>query len=200
MNASQSIRVRVAIGVALGVALTGLLAVGSGALSETATKTVKIRDDCEATSFNAAVGPGTCIGNGRTTFADFIQELAADQDVEAWRFNPPNFDVVPDKMLLLESVGGETHTFTKVDDFGGGFVPSLNALSGNPVPSPECAVVLAGGRLAPQPASATNIFVKAGATEAGPTAGSSILPVGEESKFQCCIHPWMRTVARVPER
>jgi hypothetical protein len=198
MNRSTS--VRVAIGAVLALGSLIVLAVASGAVSDTKTKSVKIRDDCEPASFDAVLGPGGCIGDGKTTFADFIQELAADQEVEAWRFNPPNFDVVPDKVLLLESVAGETHTFTKVEDFGGGFVPNLNALSGTPIPRPECAVVLSGGRLAPQPPSATNIFVRAGETKAGPTAGSSLLPVGEASKFQCCIHPWMRTVVRVPEQ
>ncbi len=41
----------------------------------------------------------------------------------------------------------------------------------------------------PQPASSTNIFVPAGATVPGPT-------VSGEAKFQCCIHPWMRTTVR----
>ena len=39
----------------------------------------------------------------------------------------------------------------------------------------------------------SNIFVEAGETETGPTAGSSIMPSGTTTKFQCCIHPWMRT-------
>lgn len=38
----------------------------------------------------------------------------------------------------------------------------------------------------------------AGAAEEGPTAGSSDLPVGL-SRFQCCIHPWMRTVIEVAD-
>lgn len=200
MKASPSTVGRVATGTGLALGSLVILAVVGGAFSDTKTKLIKIRDDCEPTSFNAAIAPGTCIGNGKTTFAAFIQELTQDQVAEAWRFNPSDSDVVAGKMLLLENLGGETHTFTKVAAFGGGFVAGLNALSGNPVPRPECAIVLSGGGLAPQPASATNVFVAAGETEAGPTAGSSILPGGEEAKFQCCIHPWMRTVLRVPER
>src|SRR5882762_4905137 len=101
-------------------------------------------------------------------------------------------------MLLLKNLGGETHTFSKVAAFGGGFIAGLNALSGNPIPRPECAIVHRDGSLSPQPESAANVFVEAGLTEAGPTAGSSILPVGKASKFICCIHPWMRAVVRVP--
>jgi len=197
MQASRATSVGVAIGAA--VALTVLVTVASVALSDTKTKTVKMRDDCEPTSFNAAVGPGTCVGDGKTTFAEFIQELRTEQVAEAWRFNPPNFDVVEGKMLVFENLGGETHTFTKVEAFGGGFVAGLNALSGNPVPRPECAIVLTNGSLVPQPESPSNVFVEAGLTEVGPTAGSPILPAGQESKFMCCIHPWMRAVVRVPE-
>jgi hypothetical protein len=65
-----------------------------------------------------------------------------------------------------------THVATK---------PRLNQLSGNPVPAPECL----------QPGNATNIFVEAGTTEAGPTAGSAELPVGV-TNWECCVHPWMR--------
>jgi hypothetical protein len=40
--------------------------------------------------------------------------------------------------LLAANRGGEVHTFTEVEKFGGGIVPDLNALSGNPTPAPEC--------------------------------------------------------------
>jgi hypothetical protein len=86
----------------------------------------------------------------------------------------------------LQNTGGETHTFTKVSNFGGGFIPPLNQLSGNPVPAPECL----------QPANATNIFVEAGTAESGPTAGSAELPVGI-TNWECCIHPWMRMTIEV---
>jgi hypothetical protein len=197
MGPYRKFRMKRTVGI-VGVTLVlgSLFAVSSGTPSE--TKAVKIRDDCDPTTFNAVLGPGACIGDGKTTFTEFIQELTADQSVEAWRFNPPDFDVVAGKMLLLESRGGETHTFTKVEDFGGGFVAGLNTLSGNPIPRPECAIVLPDGSLRPQPPSESNIFVRAGETEAGPTAGSVILQAGEESKFQCCIHPWMHTIVRVP--
>ena len=73
-----------------------------------------------------------------------------------------------------------------MENFGGGFVTELNGISGNPVPAPEC---LNFG---------TMVFIPAGGTAEGPTAGSSDLPVGSH-KFQCCIHPWMRTVIDVAD-
>ncbi len=151
--------------------------------------TIGIRDKCDPATFNARLGAGTCVGNGNITFAQFIAELTEDQSVGAWRFSPDEFEVKEGRTLVLVSRAGETHTFTRVAEFGGGFVAGLNALSGNPTPRPECARILPGGDLAPQPPSANNIFVPAGATVSGPT-------VSGEAKFQCCIHPWMRTTVR----
>lgn len=147
-------------------------------------KKIRMLDDCEPTSFNAVLGSGTCIGNGHTTFQEFIEELEETQDVHTWRNQPSNMQVNVGRPTLIENRGGEVHTFTPVAAFGGGFIPDLNALSGNPVPAPEC---LDFGSM---------VFIPAGATEQGPTAGSSDLPVGT-SRFQCCIHPWMRTVIEV---
>jgi plastocyanin len=173
------------------------------------TKTITMRDACDPDSFNAAVGPGTCVAgaHGTTLFPDFIAELQEDKIVGAWRFNPllnateGHFNLVrlnlkPGDHITITNAGGETHTFTRVEKFGGGFIDVLNGLSGNPDPSPECAQVLPDGSLAPQPESDTNQVVEAGKTEAGPTAGSAALPRGM-SRWECCIHPWMRMLVTV---
>jgi len=153
---------------------------------------VRMQGPCDPASFNAAVGAGTCIGNGTITFAHFISELTNAQKVGAWHFDPNAGSLEPGTVLSLENRGGETHTFTKVKEFGGGFVAPLNALSGTPVPAPACATVTMGG-LIPKPESHSNIFVEAETPEVGPIAGSAILPSGTTTKFQCCIHPWMKT-------
>ncbi len=161
------------------------LLVVASAQTDTNVISIRIRDACDPTTFNEVIGPRTCIAgqHGTTKFQFFIDELAADRIVGAWRFNPlfKPLHVPAGQVTVLQNDGGETHTFTKVAKFGGGVVPVLNLLSGNPVPAPECL----------QPPSATNIFVEAGTTETGPTAGTSELPVGT-THFQCCIHPWMR--------
>lgn len=155
---------------------------------------IRMQGPCQPASFNAAVGPGTCIGNGTITFAHFIAELTSAQKVGAWHFDPAaNSGLAPGTVLSLENLAGEVHTFTKVKEFGGGFIAPLNALSGNPVPAPECAIATVGG-LIPKPESPSNIFVEAETTEVGPTVGGAVLPSGTTTKFQCCIHPWMRTV------
>ncbi len=147
-----------------------------------------LRDYCDPASFNAAVGPGTCARStvpGAITFGGFIAELTADKSVGAWRFVPNQVSVAEGATLHLQNLGGETHTFTQVKEFGGGFIAPLNALSGNPVPAPECAQVV-NGQLVPQPPSEDNRFIPAG--------GSDTVPLMHEvnAKYQCCVHPWMR--------
>jgi hypothetical protein len=161
-----------------------LLSFTAGALAAPGPKTFKLTDDCEPTSFNAVLGDGACIGDGKTTFGEFIEELEATQTARAWAIKPDKARLKVGRATQVENTGGEVHTFTKVANFGGGFVADLNGISGNPVPAPEC---LNFGAI---------VFVPAGATDQGPTAGSSDLPVGR-NLFQCCIHPWQRTVVEV---
>lgn len=160
------------------------LTVGAGAFQ--GDKKFRLLDDCEPTSFNAVLGDGACIGNGHTTFDEFIAELEATQDAHKWRNQPSQAHLNVGRPTVIENRGGETHTFTPVANFGGGFVAELNGISGNPVPAPEC---LNFGSI---------VFIPAGGIEEGPTAGSSELPVGI-TRFQCCIHPWMRTVIEVAD-
>jgi hypothetical protein len=164
------------------------------ALSQVQTFTVGMRDACDPDSFNATVGPGTCMpgAHGTTKFNLFIAELQQDHIAGAWRFNPllnttpgtfslATVNLKSGQQLSLQNFGGEVHTFTRVARYKGGVVPVLNQLSQNLETAPECL----------QPETATNIIVEAGTTETGPTAGSEQLPVGR-THWECCIHPWMR--------
>jgi hypothetical protein len=83
--------------------------------------------------------------------------------------------------LLAVNRGGEEHTFTEVEAFGGGIVPDLNVLAGVPDPAPECLAVTP--------------------TDMVPPGGSTTDDVEEEGTelYQCCIHPWMRTVVTARE-
>ena len=165
-------------------AVIAVLSLSAGVGAVQGDKKVRLLDDCEPTTFNAVLGDGACVGNGHTTFAEFIEELEETQDAHKWRNQPSQMHLNVGRPTLIENVGGETHTFTPVAAFGGGFVTELNGISGNPVPAPECLNF-----------GAIN-FIPAGGVEEGPTAGSSTMPVGI-SRFQCCIHPWMRTVVEV---
>ena len=168
----------------VGFAAIALLSLTAGAGAIEGEKKFRMYDDCEPTTFNAVLGDGACIGNGHTTFQEFIEELEETQDAHKWRNQPSQAHLNVGRPTLIENRGGEVHTFTPVAAFGGGFVAELNGISGNPVPAPEC---LNFGSM---------VFIPAGGVEEGPVAGSSELPVGV-TRFQCCIHPWMRTVIEV---
>jgi plastocyanin len=160
---------------------------------------VRIQDQCDPATFNAAFGDGTCSGDGHITVEHFLAEVARAQKAGAWHFDPADGTLASGTQVKLTNFGGETHTFTKVANFGGGFIVGLNVLSGNPAPAAECisgTVPDANGILPAAPPSDSNIFVEAGETESGPVAGDAVLPNGTINKFQCCIHPWMRTELR----
>jgi plastocyanin len=135
---------------------------------------VSILDACDHASF-AAVGVA-CSRNGGVKFDQFIAELTARGTVGAWHFAASNVNVFAGQTLDVTNRGGETHTFTEVKHFGGGIVPPLNQLSGNPIPAPECLELGGADFIAP-----------------GDTHHESIDDAGTEM-YQCCIHPWMRVI------
>src|SRR5262249_54809376 len=149
------------------------------------TVNIHIRDYCDPATFGALCTRSNT-ASGIITLPGFRAELASDKSVGAWRFVPDQLNSEDGTDLVLQNLGGETHTFTRVKKFGGGFVDALNAASGNPIPAPECAQTVHGA-LVPQPPSGNNIFLPAGSTANGPHIGED-----QAAKFQCCIHPWMR--------
>ena len=185
MNVSRRTRLSTLAGV-------GLFSLCGAVAYTRSDREVRLRDDCDPVTFNEVLGPGGCIGDGHTTFQAFIDELTEDQNVGSWKFNPDEFHIDRDERLVLVNRGGETHTFTRVARFGGGFVANLNALSGNDTPAPECAETLPDGTLRPRPAGPNNVFVPAKSQQAGPPVAP-----GSVVRYQCCIHPWMRTSVRV---
>ena len=139
---------------------------------------IEMLDACDPASFDAVIGAGTCTRSGGMTFDQFIAELTTHGEVGAWRFAPSNVEARVGQTLLAINRGGEVHTFTEVRRFGGGIVPSLNQLSGNPVVAQECNQLEADDFVPP-----------------GGTYRDEVGEAGTEL-YQCCIHPWMRAVVR----
>lgn len=172
------------------VLLAGIF--GWAGLASSAHELVRIRDDCDPATFNEAVGPGTCEGDGGVTFSRFIAELERKGEHGAWRNNPDDTTVDAGTPIPVVNEGGEFHTLTKVAAYGGGFVEELNHLAGTPEPAPECATRNPDGSLAPQPPGAANLFLPAGGDSSLATGPATDFPTGEW-QLQCCLHPWMRT-------
>jgi plastocyanin len=127
--------------------------------------------------------PGSRSFRGDVPLAELLELLfsplaPADHVIghPSWRNEPSYISAREGQNVRVSNRGGRVHTFTEVEDFGGGFVPLLN---GAMATAPECA----------NPATLT--FV--------PYGGSTTV-TGLESglhKFQCCIHPWMRATIRI---
>jgi len=141
---------------------------------------VLIKDDCDPATFNAAIGPGTCVGDGTTTFQSFIAQLqangvVANRSARGWAFRPGQLELNAGQGLQARNKGGENHTFTEVANYGGGCVAPLNAIL-HLTPVPECQTGAFGATLVP----------------AGGSLNIPGLAPGLHH-FECLIHPWMRT-------
>jgi plastocyanin len=162
------------------LALLPALLVLAGCDSTTgATGVVQLRDDCDPATFNAALGAGACqhsSGSTGITLSAFNAELAANHTVAAWKIVPATLDTREGARLAVVNTGGETHTYTEVDEFGGGVVPALNQASGNTTVAPECL---------------NAAEFDSSTVRSGQTVQHTFDARGTE-KYQCCIHPWMR--------
>ena len=140
---------------------------------------VNMHDACDPTTFNAAIRPGACVRNGGVKFDDFISQLTRLGFVGSWHFAPKNVNAKTGEQFLVVNRGGEVHTFTEVEEFGGGIVPDLNERAHLPKIAPECQSLESDDFVAP-----------------GATYEEDIEEAGNE-KYQCCIHPWMRLEVHV---
>jgi plastocyanin len=143
---------------------------------------VTMFDACDPETFNAQLGAGTCTRPGGVRFDSFVAQLEKHHSIGGWHFAPPEVTMRVGQMLVATNKGGETHTFTEVEDFGGGIVPLLNQLSGMTKVAPECNALMPGDFLAP-----------------GASSSETAEDAGVE-KYQCCIHPWMRAEVRIAQK
>src|SRR5262245_61960132 len=135
----------------LGIAITVLVVLWAIEAREATAATIRILDQCDPTTFNAA-GPVLCDPNfdGAVSLDDFRELLTpAGFGHPAWRFNPPYLTLDPDERVRVTNRGGEDHTFTEVPEreegenpFGGGRVAALNAPFGL-TPLPQCGAAVA---------------------------------------------------------
>ena len=128
----------------------------------------------------AALGAGSCLfEHPGVSFETFVRVLTNAQTIGSWSFSPREVHLRDGQAYQAQNDGGETHTFTEVAEFGGGFVQELNDLTGNPVPAPECL-------------DFPNIeFIPAG------ESGTAEADTPGTHKYMCCIHPWMRATVTV---
>jgi plastocyanin len=168
------------------VAATATIDVAAGHERENGEAEVVLRDDCDPRDPAWNPTGGCSLRQGDVTLAEFnrlrLSPLAPSLvGHPAWWFDPNYLKVEAGQRLKIRNEGGRTHTFTEVANFGGGRVPPLNTSQMNIPPltaAPEC--------------------VAAGVIDI-PGGGREVvdgLAPGDHN-FQCCIHPWMRTLVKV---
>jgi len=141
-------------------------------------------DECDPTTFNAALGFDFCKNvtlGAFTRLNDLFAKAAAGTPDPGWDFEPDVLHIKQGTPLSVVDEGGEPHTFTEVAQFGGGFIPGLNAGQDT---VPECA----GGF--------SNVAVAKTRILQGSEVKVAALSNGTH-RFQCCIHPWMRVTVDV---
>ena len=154
--------------------LLALAVVAPGSAAAGGVRNLQIADRCDPDGFNAMFGDGVCtLRNGGVPVEQFLRRVnTKDFGHSAWRFSPGQMSLNPGQVLRLNNRGGETHSFTEVEDFGGGIIPPLNAVfpPGTPlaVPIGDLRFIAAGEQL-----------------------DVSGLPAGTH-RFECLIHPWMQ--------
>ena len=164
-------------------ALALALSAASTTTAASSHRQVQALDDCDPASFNAALeNPNACVKSGGTTFDEFIGQLVTMGRAPAWRFAPAQMKLATGGSIDAYNRGGEFHTFTEVANFGGGCVDVLNQILGLTA-VPECA-------------NAGVLFATTGIAPGGELEGAP-LPSGTH-RFECLIHPWMRTTVVVP--
>jgi hypothetical protein len=173
-------RLAVALGFA-GIAATLAITAGAKGFLE-----VRARDQCDPVTFGAG-----CFGSntGDVTLQEFNDSIPHGGH-EAWKFNPGISGNHVDRggMIQVRSDGGRRHTLTRVAQFGGGLIASLNVAVGNAPTAPECATA--------QTEANANILVVQDSVQQFAAGSSPLFPRGT-SRYQCCFHPWMRTTITV---
>jgi len=141
--------------------------------------TVILSDGCDPATFNDRFGDGTCIRPGGVRLPMFLEELTNHGSVGAWRMAPGEVTLKVGEVLSALNHGGEVHSFTEVEEFGGGFFQPINEILGL-TEIPECAVAQSQGAVLKPGESSAEVEHEEGV-----------------EKYQCCIHPWMRAEVRI---
>ena len=152
----------------------GLLAAAEGDPGQR----IFLRDLCGGDSWTAF---GGCVINGPVGRPEWLERVLTTGSHPLWANSPVQTTVQEGTTLEVVNVGGRPHSFTRVENFGGGLLALLNTREDTAIPAPECV---------------------SGGVQAIPGAGGAVhhtfTGTGEQ-KYQCCFHPWMRTTVDVTE-
>ena len=116
-------------GFSYSVVLIGTVILSAGLVGRAAeVKTVQMLDVCDPESFNGLFDPGgdpkddVCFSSHPGVNVNtFLHVLANAHKIGAWHFAPGTVRLQEGQAFQAYNKGGEVHTFTEVEKFGGGF-------------------------------------------------------------------------------
>jgi len=166
------------------LAVSAALVIGGAGTASARDRVVKVRDACDPVTFNAALGAGACepgSRGSRVAFGDLLATAAETGAHPKWRFDRERVTLDEgDTLVARYDRGGEGHTFTEVAAYGPGCVPELNEVVGaEGPPAADCSLI-----------PATLVAPGVPALEIDDLARGT-------HRFECLIHPWMRTTVTV---
>jgi plastocyanin len=202
------VRLRPTLAAALcGTTLLAATAVPTALASDNRGEPIRIQDRCDPVSFGrfGVLCTRPAGGENRTFDEMFLRpngfifqhpaQVLKERDARGWRFNPDDVDVKSGTKLHVVNEGGEVHTFTRVTKFTLGCVEPINAAFVGLLPPADpalCANFPSNPNLnvlapknAPPPLKGLLTYTDV------PVTGSGTI------KYQCMIHPWMRTTVEV---
>lgn len=193
-------RTGAALGAVLALGAVGLAAPAqAGGGSDSGRNVVETRDECDPESFDRALGPGICDPDfdGGVEFEELVEELTEDpadvlrkRNAKGWTFSRDEMDIERHEEIHVVNTGGEAHTFTELPRYGAGCVPDLNAffvgLPGFP----------ASSAVRPPAYCFVGPFERFNFVGPGESVDVGGLSRGTH-RFECVIHPWMRTTVHV---
>ena len=177
---------RTVTALAMGAAAAASLVITAPAAvaDEPQTKLMRLLDECDKETFDAAL-PGLCtVDAGSVTFDRFTADLQRGGS-GAWWINNRKETVDAGDTLHVVNQGGIVHTFTEVKTFGSGVIAAVQR------------------RREQRPrrgqAQRRRRQLRRHRPDRGRpgTPGLDVVPAKGVHQYQCIFHPWMRSVVTV---
>jgi plastocyanin len=153
---------------------------GTASAREPHQRVLELRDACDQVSWEGEF-PGLCTKVAGSVSLPEFRAALADGGSGAWWIRQRDITLDAGDSIAATNVGGIVHTFTEVAAFGQGCITEWNQAVKETVNNCDFSQF--------DPVNGSLVLQ-------GTTGEAKVLPVGVH-RFQCLVHPWMRTVVTV---
>ena len=182
MGSRFSRRAVTALAMGAAAAASLVLSAPTALADQPQVKNMRLLDACDKASWDVEFNNLCTTNAGSVTLAKFRADLAKGGS-GAWWINNRDETIDAGDSLHVSNEGGIVHSFTEVKSYGQGLVPEWNQ-----------AVPTEGPAIKPDGSA---VGFADFATIVAPGTSTDVTPAKGVHKYQCIIHPWMRTVVTV---